>query len=83
MRKIEQCKTGDMICDQGGNKAKVLLRAGSIIFRSEWYRFDIAAQHFISIHEARNLGWKILTKEGLEPMSKKEVERLLNVKITK
>lgn len=84
MRNIKNCKAGDIVCDKGGNKAKILARLGVILFRSEFYRHDILAQQHMTVMEAEEEGWKLLTKEGKEPMSKKEIERLLgNVKITK
>jgi hypothetical protein len=82
MRTIKDCRAGDTICDKGGNKARVLGRLNSLIFRSEFYRHTIAAHHFLTVEEAEEQGWKLLSKDGREPMSKKEVERLLgNVKI--
>jgi hypothetical protein len=82
MRHIKSCKAGDIICDRTGNKAKVLGRVGSLIFRSEWYRYDIAAFHFISVEEAESLGWLVLLPDGREPITKDEVERLMpNIKI--
>ncbi len=83
MRNIRQCKAGDIIQDRTGGKAKVLARIGSLIFRSEWYRYDVAAQHFVTVEEAESLGWKLLLKDGREPITKDELERLMpNVKIT-
>lgn len=83
MRNIKQCEAGDIIADRGGNKAKVLAILGPIIFRSEFYRFDILAQQHMTLTEAKEQGWVLLTPDGKTPMSKKEVESLLgNVKIT-
>lgn len=83
MRHIKSCRTGEIIMDKLGGKCQVLGRCGTIIFRSEFNRYDIAAFHFLTWMEAEKEGWKLLTKEGKEPMSKSEVERLLgNVKIT-
>jgi len=82
MRHIKSCKAGELICDRGGNKAMVLYKTPFLIFRSEFYRYDIAYCRPMTWMEAEKEGWKILTKEGKEPMSKKEVERLLgNVEI--
>lgn len=84
MRHIKSCRAGEMICDKGGNKALVLYRGGPIIFRSEFYRHDILAQQHMTWMEAEKEGWKVLDKSGREPISKKELERLMpNVKITK
>lgn len=64
-----------------GSKAKVLGRLGTLIFRSDWYQYEIAHYRPFTVKEAEDLGWKLLV-DGIEPMSKKEAERLLgNVKL--
>lgn len=82
MRKIQHCKEGDTIMDKLGGRCKVLGRCGAVIMRSEFNRYEIAAYHFMTWMEAEKEGWKVLTKDGREPMSRKELERLMpNVKI--
>lgn len=82
MRTIKSCRSGDIICDRGGNKAKVLYRGGPIIFRSEFYRHDISCQQNMTVMEAEEQGWKIIMKDGREPVDIKELERLMpNTKI--
>jgi len=84
MRHIKSCRSGEIICDKGGNKALVHGRLGPLIFRSDFYMFTIAHYRPMTWMEAEKEGWKILTKDGKEPIPKKEIERLLgNVKITK
>lgn len=82
MRHIKSCKSGEIICDKTGNKAKVLARLNSLIFRSDWYQFDVAHYRPMTWMEAEKEGWKILSKDGREPMTKKEVEDLMNITIT-
>lgn len=81
MRHIKNCKPGDIICDRGGNKAKILGRVGTLIFRSEWYRYDIPAQHFVTEWEATDMDWKILTSDGRLPMKRKELEDQMLIKV--
>lgn len=82
MKAIKNCKTGDIIMDSTGSKYKVLARLDSLIFRSECYNYDIVFYRPLTITEAEKEGFKVLTKEGKEPMKKKELEDLLgNVKI--
>lgn len=83
MRHIKSCKSGDTICDKGGNKALVHGRLGILIFRSDFYQYDIAHYRPMTWMEAEKEEWKVLDKSGREPISKKELERLMpNVKIT-
>lgn len=83
MRHIKSCRAGEMIMDKGGNKARVHGRLGVLIFRSDFYQYEIAHYRPMTYMEAEKEGWRVLTKEGKEPISKAEVERLLgNVKIT-
>lgn len=42
MRNIKSCKAGEIICDKGGNKSLVHGRLGVLIFRSDFYQFDLA-----------------------------------------
>lgn len=82
MRKINDCEAGDIIMDTTGSKSMVLGRLNSLIFRSEYSRYDISWYRPMTVQEAEKEGWKILTKEGKEPITKKEMERLLgNVEI--
>lgn len=81
MRHIKSCRAGEIICDKGGNRARVLGRLGVLIFRSEFYREDVAAHHFMTWMEAEREGWKILGKDGREPYKKKDIENLMNIKV--
>lgn len=82
MRTIKDCQEGDIIMDTTGSKCMVLGRLNTLIFRSEYSRYDISWYRPMTVQEAEKEGWKILTKEGKEPMTQKEAERLLgNVEI--
>lgn len=83
MKLISKCKAGDIIQDTTGSKCMVLARLNSLIFRSEYFRYDISWYRPMTIQEAEKERWKVLDKEGRESIDRKEVERLLgNVKIT-
>lgn len=82
MKPISKCTAGDILMDTTGSKCKVLGRLGDLIFRSEYYRYDVSWYRPMTIQEAEKEGWKVLI-DGMEPISKQEAERLLgNVKIT-
>lgn len=81
MRSIKSCKFGDIIVDSTGGKCRVLGRINDIVFRSEYFRYEIPTQHFLSIQELEQGKWKILTKDGRTPMTLSEVEDLMNIKI--
>lgn len=84
MRHIKSCKKNEIICDRGGNRSLVHGRLGVLIFRSDFYQFDIAHFRPMTWMEAEREGWKIIDKSGREPISRKELERLMpNIKITK
>lgn len=82
VKHIKSCRAGDIICDKGGNKAKVHGRLGVLIFRSDFYQYDIAHYRPMTWMEAEREGWKVLTEDGREPMTVQEVEAFMgNVKI--
>ena len=83
MKPISKCKAGDIITDKTGNKCKVLGRLDSLIFRSEYYNYDVASYRQMTVAEAEKEGWKVLTKDGRTPMTLKEIEDQMFIKITK
>lgn len=83
MKPLKNCKAGDIIEAKDGSKALVLARLGPLIFRSDWYQYDVAHYRPVTVHEAEQSGWRILHKSGKYPMTQSEVEDLLNVKIIK
>lgn len=82
LKQLEDCEHGDILADRTGSKSMVLGRLHDLIFRSEYYNFDVAYYRPMTVSEAKKEGWKVLTKDGKTPVSKQEVEDLLGVTIT-
>ncbi len=80
-RTIKSCIAGDTIMHPGGNRYVVLARLDDLIFHSESYDHTLAFYRPLSIFQAQKEGWKLLL-DGKEPMTIKEAEHYLNVKIT-
>lgn len=82
MRKISGCRANDIIMDKTGSKCRVLARLDDLIFRSEYYRYSYAWYRPMTVFEAEEEGWRVLTPDGREEIDIKELERLMpNVKI--
>lgn len=81
MKPLKDCSEGDILMDSTGSKVRVLGRLDSLIFRSEYFRYEVAWYRPMTVQEAEKDGWKLLTKDGRETMDQKEVERLMNIKI--
>lgn len=82
MRHLKSCKSGDTIMDSRGGKCRVYGRIGDVIVHSQFDRYDAASSRLMTWMEAEENNWKLLTKDGKEPMTKKEIEHLMNIKIT-
>lgn len=81
MRTIKDIQVDDLVMHPGGNKHRCLGRLNSLVFLSESYDHHIAHYHPFTVDQLIKENWKLLI-DGKEPMSVKEVEDLLNVKVT-
>lgn len=81
MRTITHCQPGDIVMHPGGNTYLVLGRMTPLVFLSEAYDHRLAHYRPFTVYELEKEGWKLLI-DGKEPMSVKEVEHLMNIKIT-
>lgn len=83
MKPISECVEGEIVQHPGGNRYKVLGRLNRLVFISESYDYHIVHYHPFTVDQLIKEGWKLLTEDGKEPISKKELERLMpNMKIT-
>lgn len=82
MRSIKSCKKGETIEHPGGNKYLILARLEQIAFLSEANNPNAAYYRPWHVKELEVAGFRILL-EGRTPMTRKEAEHYLNVKITK
>lgn len=80
MKPLKDCVVGDIIEAKDGSKAKVLARLFSLIFRSDWYQYEVAHYRPVTVAEGDKEGWRVLL-DGKYPMKKKEVESLMNITI--
>lgn len=81
MKSIKDCIEGDIIMHSGGNKYKVLGRLNRLVFLSESYDHHLAHYHPFTVDQLIKENWKLLV-DGKEPMTKKEIENLMNIKIS-
>lgn len=81
MRSIIECGADDVVEHPGGNKYLVLGRLGPLLFLSESYDHKLAHYRPFTIDELIKEKWKLLTKDGRTPMTRKELENESFIKI--